>query len=85
MGVHTLGTATEWQAGVELAMCFVHACDNRDIDPRGPVFLRDDATPRYACTPHWEGVFRVLGEGEQDHTTSERSVRHILRWFTGRR
>jgi hypothetical protein len=62
MAVHTLETAKEWQAGVPLAVCFVHACDNLDIDPRGPVFLRDDMTPRYACTPHWEGVFRVLGE-----------------------
>jgi hypothetical protein len=41
--------------------CFIAACDSTDIDERGPVFLRD-GTIRKACTEHWEGVFRVLGE-----------------------
>lgn len=55
-------TASEWQAGVESAVCFVNGCDYDDIDPRGPVWLRDDTMPYYACVAHWEAIFRILGE-----------------------
>lgn len=51
--------AARWQEGVELAVCFIDACDYLDIDPRGPVFV--DKQPRYACTEHWEAIIGILG------------------------
>lgn len=53
--------AARWQMGVESAVCFINACDYGDIDPRGPVFVRGDDEPHYACTEHWEAIFGVLG------------------------
>jgi hypothetical protein len=41
--------------------CAIAACDNGDIDQRGPVWLRDGSMLK-VCIEHWEGVFRVLGE-----------------------
>lgn len=49
----------EWHALPDV--CFVAACDASETDPRGPVWLRDHGMAK-ACTEHWEGVFRVLGE-----------------------
>lgn len=54
--------AERWQDGVDLAECFVAACDYDDIDPRGPVFVRGDTTPHYACVEHWEAIIRILGQ-----------------------
>lgn len=53
--------AERWQEGVATAVCVFSGCDYDDIDERGPVFLRDDKTPHYACVEHWEGVHGVLG------------------------
>lgn len=50
---------TEWQALPET--CLIEACAGDEIDQRGPVFLRDGSIHK-ACTEHWEGIFRVLGE-----------------------
>ena len=44
--------------------CFVDGCTNADIDERGPVF-DDQKRMHKACSPHWEGVYGVLG-AEQD-------------------
>lgn len=55
------GTAERWQAGVESAVCFIAACDYTDIDPRGPVWVRNDPMPHYACTEHWEAIIGILG------------------------
>ncbi len=38
-------------------------CEGGEIDQCGPVFLRNGQIHK-ACTEHWEGVMRVLGEQE---------------------
>lgn len=50
---------SEWDALSE--ECLISTCDNDEIDQRGPVWLRDGSMHK-ACTEHWEGIFRVLGE-----------------------
>lgn len=42
-------------------VCFIKGCDEEGADQRGPVFLTDGSIHK-ACTSHWEGIFRVLGE-----------------------
>jgi len=71
---HVMGRAAispeEWQKGVETAVCLIQGCDYLDVDPRGPVFLRDDPWPYYACTEHWEAIMGILGRqrsGEDAH------------------
>lgn len=49
----------EWNALPD--ECLIDACDNTEIDQRGPVWLRSGGM-RKACVEHWEGIFRVLGE-----------------------
>lgn len=49
----------EWDALPDV--CFIAACENDEIDERGPVWLRDGSMHK-ACTEHWEPIFRVLGE-----------------------
>lgn len=48
----------EWKALPD--ECLISACENDEIDQRGPVWLRDGSV-RKACVEHWEGIFRVLG------------------------
>ena len=49
----------EWKALPD--ECLIRACEGDEIDQRGPVWLRDGSMHK-ACTEHWEGIFRVLGE-----------------------
>lgn len=63
----------EWQQGVALAVCFISGCEHENIDGRGPVRVKDDETLYYACTKHWEGIMRVLGEQRERAGNSERA------------
>lgn len=49
----------EWNALPD--ECFIAACEASETDQRGPVWLRGGSMAK-ACTEHWEGIFRVLGE-----------------------
>ena len=49
----------EWNALPDA--CLIRGCEGGEIDQRGPVALVDGSIHK-ACTEHWEGVFRVLGE-----------------------
>lgn len=49
----------EWNALPDV--CLIAACDNDDLDRRGPVWLRDGSMHK-ACVEHWEGILRVLGQ-----------------------
>jgi hypothetical protein len=61
----------EWQALPD--ECLIAACENDEIDQRGPVWLRDGSMHK-GCTEHWEGIFRVLGEqGSWERTDGSRS------------
>ena len=56
-----------------MTRCFIRACDNTEIDERGPVWLRD-GSEHLACTEHWKAIFRILGEQvtwEQDAMRSQ--------------
>lgn len=61
-------TPAEWQAGVDLAVCFIEGCEYVDIDPRGPVVIRHDPTWHYACTEHWEAIIGIVG---RQHASSD--------------
>lgn len=54
--------------------CFVEACDNTDVDRRGPVFLRPHAVALPACREHWEAIHMILG----NQATTERDRREAI-------
>jgi hypothetical protein len=62
-----LDTAPEWRMDEWLLapnICLFVACENPEIDERGPVWVWSPGGPlmRKACVEHWEGIYRVLGE-----------------------
>jgi hypothetical protein len=65
MSAPDLWRLAEWEALPD--ECFIAACDASETDLRGPVWLRGGGMAK-ACTEHWEGIMRVLGEqvGSED-------------------
>ncbi len=45
-----------WKALEDI--CFIQGCENKNIDNRGPIFLKTGSMHK-ACVPHWSAIMHV--------------------------